>query len=217
MKSILIALSLIVSSTAFAHTTATDIKPQFKPTKTKSNDVVNANFLKVVPGQIVGFNKYPSEKEKLLKAFQVIEVVVNSVEFKNRVIAFKGSGAKGGYTSNRGLTNEEIYESLMQGRELIDGDTTEGEMNVDISRYSPWYPSKVIGRTSPGKSKWIEVNGQHYKKMDVAGMASNVTHEWIHLNGFLHDSAADHDSVPYTVGYIVGELAQKYLKQGFLE
>lgn len=216
-KTILIALSLFISSAAFAHTTTSDKAPLPQPLLFKSAEVVNGNFLKVVPGQIKGFDNFPSEKEKLTKAFQVIEAVVNSVEFKNRVIAFKGSGPQGGYTSNQKLTNEQIYDFLMQGKELLDGDTTLGEMNLDISRYSPWYSSKVIGRTSPGKSKWIEVNGQHYRNMDVASMASNVTHEWIHLNGFLHDSAADHDSVPYKVGYIVGDLAKKYLAQGYLD
>lgn len=216
-KTILIALSLLVTSVASAHTTTSDKMPLPQPLLFKSADVVNGNFLKIVPGQIKGFDSFPSEKEKLLKAFPVIEAVVNSVEFKNRVIAFKGSGSKGGYTSNNNLTNEQIYDFLMQGRELLDGATTEGEMNVDISRYSPWYSSKVIGRTYPGKSKWIEVNGQHYRKMDVAAMASNVTHEWIHLTGFYHDSAADADSVPYKVGSIVGELAKKYLAQGYLD
>jgi hypothetical protein len=216
-KTILIGLALFASTTAFAHTSSTDKKPVLQPLMLESAEMITNNFLKVVPGQIQGFDSFPSEKVKLQKAFLVIEAVVNSAEFKNRVIAFKGSGPKGGYTSNNNLTNEEIYNFLMRGHEILDGDTTEGEMNVDITRYTPWYPSKVIGSTSPGKSKWIKVNGQHYKSMDVAGMASNVTHEWIHLNGFLHDSAADHDSVPYTVGYIVNDLAKKFLAQGYLE
>lgn len=216
-KTILIALSLLITSVASAHTTTSDKHPALQPLVIKHSEVVNGNFLKVVPGQIKGFDNYPSEKERMQKAFHVIEAVINSVEFKNRVIAFKGSGAKGGYTSNQNLTNEQIYDFLMQGKELLDGETTLGEMNLDISRYSPWYSSAVIGRTSPGKSKWIEVNGQHYRNMDVAGMASNLTHEWIHLNGFLHDSAADHDSVPYSVGYIVNDLAKKFLAQGYLD
>jgi len=216
-KTILIALSLFITSVASAHTTSADKHPALQSLVIKHSEVLNGNFLKVVPGQLKGFDSFPSEKERLQKAFLVIEAVVNSTEFKNRVIAFKGSGPKGGYTSNQNLSNEQIYDFLMQGKELLDGETTLGEMNLDISRYSPWYSSKVIGRTSPGKSKWIEVNGQHYRSMDVANMAANVTHEWIHLNGFLHDSAADHDSVPYTVGYIVGDLAKKFLAQGYLD
>lgn len=176
-----------------------------------------AQYLKVVPDKIQGFDNVPKEEARLQEAFGVIEKVMNSNEFKNKVISYQGSGSKGGYTSNKDMTNEEIYEFLMQGKELIDGETTQGEMNLDVKRYKPWYSSKVIGRTRPGKDKWIEVNGQHYSRMGVAGMASNITHEWIHLNGFYHDSAKDHESVPYKVGYIVEELAKKYLEQGYLE
>lgn len=193
MKTILIALSLFISSQAFA------------------------NYLKVVPGEISGFTKYPNETKKIHEAFDVIEAVINSNEFKEKVISFKGKGSKGGYTSNRNMTNEEIYDYLMQGRELIDGDKTPGEMNLDIKRWisnNPW--SKVIARTFPGESKWIEVNGKKYSWMSVTSIASNLTHEWIHLNGFLHDSASDSESVPYKVGDIMGDLAEKYLAQGYL-
>lgn len=213
-----VAFGIIYSASLMAHTTTSDFKPNFKfHLKTAKAVEAPATYLKVVPGQIVGFNKVPKEKEKLLKAFEIIEAVVNSKEFKEKVISFEGSGPTGGYTSPNELTNEEVYNYLMQGRELIDGDTTLGEMNLDISRYKPWYRSAVIGRTYPGKSKWIEVNGQHYTKMSVEDMASNITHEWIHLNGFYHSSASDHHSVPYAVGYIVRDLAKKYLQKGYLD
>lgn len=213
-----IAFGLIYSASIMAHTTSHDLKPNFKfHLKIAKSVEVPSSYLKVVPGQILGFSKVPQEKERLLKAFEVIEVVMNSKEFKEKVISFEGSGPTGGYTSPNELTNQEVYNYLMQGRELIDGETTLGEMNLDISRYKPWYRSAVIGRTHPGKSKWIEVNGQHYSKMDVAEMASNIAHEWIHLNGFYHSSASDHHSVPYAVGYIVRDLANKYLEQGHLD
>lgn len=217
-KLIALSVGLLYSASIFAHTTTSDVAPNFKFVLSKAKSEERpSEFLKVVPGKILGFTKVPKEKERLLKSFEVIEAVMNSKEFKNKVIGFQGTGPTGGFTLPKELTNEEVYAFLMQGRELIDGDTTLGEMNLDVSRYKPWYKSAVIGRTYPGKSKKIEVNGQHYSKLDVANMASNITHEWIHLNGFSHSSASDHDSVPYAVGYIVRDLAQKYLDQGYLD
>jgi hypothetical protein len=217
MKNTLIAiLCLSFSLSALAHTSDHDVKPNLIFSSLKSVQGAS-NYLRVVPGQISGFNNVPTEKKKLLESFEVIEAVVNSNEFKQKVISFEGSGPKGGYTSSNNLTNEEVYNFLMQGKELIDGDTTLGEMNLDIKRYRPWYRSAVIGRTYPGKNNWIEVNGQHYWKMSVPEMASNITHEWIHLNGFYHASASDKHSVPYAVGYIVEELAEKYIAQGYLD
>lgn len=215
-KSILVALSLFISTQAFAHMTVKDLKMKSFKIDSASNEYVS-NYLKVVPGEISGFSKYPNEMKKIQESFAVIEAVINSSEFKERVISFKGKGPLGGYTSNNKLTNEQIYDFLMQGRELIDGDKTPGEMNMDIKRWiskNPW--SAVIARTFPGQSKWIEVNGKKYTWMSVTDIASNLTHEWIHLNGFLHDSASDADSVPYKVGDIMGELAEKYLAQGYL-
>jgi hypothetical protein len=142
--------------------------------------------------------------------------VINSEEFKAKVINYIGLDGKRAYSSNNGLTNEQIYSKLMEGNELLGGQSTLGEMNFDLERYSKWW-SKVIGYTSPGVDNWIEVNGKFYANYQPDSIAGNLTHEWIHLNGFYHDSARDHDSVPYAVGYIMEALATKYLKQGFLE
>jgi len=43
-------------------------------------------------------------------------------------------------------------------------------------------------------------------------VAGNLAHEWTHKIGFDHKSAAEHDSAPYAIGYIVDELAAKVLK-----
>ncbi len=179
------------------------------------NDVPTGH-LKVVPGQIYGFKSHPTELANIKKSFAVIEAVINSEEFKAKVINYVGLDGKRAYSSNKGLTNEQIYSKLMEGNELLGGEQTLGEMNFDIERYNKWW-SKVIGYTSPGVDNWIEVNGKFYANYQADSIAGNLTHEWIHLNGFYHDSARDHDSVPYAVGYIMENLATKFLKQGFLE
>jgi hypothetical protein len=214
----LIFLCFLFFNSVFAHSTDNDQhgKLKFAPLEVMLSKSVATGFLKVVPGEIVGFRKRPSERQRIEEAFKVIEAVINSEEFKNKVISYEGEDGHRRYTANNDLTNEAIYEKLMQGKELLNGEETLGEMNLDIKRYSRFW-SKVIGWTSPGNSKWINVNGRFYKKYSVAQIASNLTHEWIHLNGFYHASAKDHDSVPYAVGYIMEDLALKYLSQGYLD
>ena len=164
-----------------------------------------ADFLKVSPGEISGFEYFAQEEQRLHKAFTIIEKVINSEEFKSAVLKYPY------YTNNNGLNNQQVYDFLMSGKELIDGEQTLNEMNFDVARYVPWYASAVIARTNPGSHNWIEVNGQHYVKMNSAEMAGNITHEWIHLMGFYHDSKNDSHSVPYAVGEIMKKLALKHL------
>jgi hypothetical protein len=141
-------------------------------------------------------------------------VVINSEEFKERVISYKGER---GYASNNSLSNVQIYELLMTGHEILDGESSIGEMNFDIKRYKSKNPfSSVIAYTNPGKDNIIRANQRKYIDINVAGIAGNITHEWIHLMGFLHADANDTDSVPYAIGNIMEELADKYLSQGFL-
>ncbi len=218
MKKLLFVVSCAFLSTNIAASTSNvdpNIQMKFYPNELGLADSVMTQHLKVVPGQIYGFKNYPKEKARLLSAFDIIEAVINSESFKEQVINFAGSTGNG-YSSNRSLTNAQVYEFLMQGKELLNGANTLGEMNFNVERYYRRW-SKVIGYTSPGKHDWIAVNGKFYAGYDVAQMASNITHEWIHLNGFYHDSARDHDSVPYAVGYIMEDLAKKFMKNGYLD
>jgi hypothetical protein len=210
-----LALTLLFSQSVFAHTTAQDLN--IKPSKTAVlSDETASSYLKVVPGKIQYFDNFPKEKQKIEEAIQVVEKVVNSNSFKSRVIGYQGTGPLGGYRGNNNLTNEEIYQFIMEGRELIDGDSTLYEMNFDLRRYYRGW-SKVVARTYPGKSNWIEANGKFYSGMRVEEIAANLVHEWLHLTGFYHQSASDHESVPYKVGNIAGELAKQYLAQGYID
>lgn len=218
MKILSLALLCTLSLNAFAHIDdegSPAPKMRFAASKLGFADSVPTQFLDVRPGKISGFTKYQSELAKMNEAFRVIEAVVNSNEFKEKVINYVGKDGKRSYLRNNGLTNEQVYEAIMEGKELIGGAQTPGEMNFDVTRYMKFW-SKVIGYTEPGKSNTMYVHGKFYKKFSPAEISGNITHEWLHLCGFYHGSAADHDSVPYAVGYIMRDLATKLQKQGFL-
>ncbi len=146
---------------------------------------------------------------KLDSAFKALEYVVNSDEFKNRVINFKNSKGQRSFASNDGKSNEEIFEIFMDGRETLQHDTS-GEMNFFLNLYYKRW-SRVVGYTS-ATTNTININWKYFRNYEAHEVAGNLAHEWTHKLGFDHRSASEHDSAPYAIGYIVEELAEKYLK-----
>lgn len=167
---------------------------------------IQSKYLRVVPEKVEGFSE--SYKPTLDSSFDVLEKVVNSETFKERVLNFKNDQGERAFASNNGKSNEEIYEIFMEGREKLLMNTP-GEMNLYVKRYNKWW-SKVIGWTN-GNINTIHLNWKFYKNFKPHNIASNLAHEWTHKIGFDHTSAAEHDSAPYAIGYIVEELAEQVL------
>lgn len=172
-------------------------------------DNVNAGYLSVVAMSVTGFD---GEKgEKMDSALRLLEDVVNSEKFKERVINFKNSKGERSFASNKGLTNEQIYSQFMEGRETLQQNTP-NEMNFFLKLYNkPW--SRVIGYTT-GTTNVININWKYFKGNPVNSVAANLAHEWVHKIGFGHKSAKEHDSAPYAIGYIVGELVKEQIGSG---
>lgn len=168
---------------------------------------VSVGYLSVKPMDVKGFQG--SSEEKINKAFEVLEKVVNSEEFKSRIINFKNRKGERAFASNQNLSNEEIFGKFMSGQETLQPET-EGEMNFYVSLYNNSW-SKVIGWTNP-KINTININWKYFKNFKPNEVAGNLTHEWIHKIGFGHKSASEHDSAPYAIGYIVREMGERYLK-----
>lgn len=211
-------LLFLISFSAKAMQIDSDMKliyqPEFSKNARELAHETPTKYIDVVAEEVI----FPrgSARDRMLNAIEMVSEIVNSETFKEMVIGYLNEYGQRSYTRNEGLSNEEVYLTLMEGREVLDQDTP-GEMNLYIKRYRPWWPwSKVIGYTKIGKSKYMYVNWRKYKYFDSIAMASNIVHEWIHLMGFRHDSAKDHDSVPYAIGYITGRLAEQYLEDGYI-
>lgn len=168
---------------------------------------VNTGRLTVKGMDIQGFDS--ESMQKMEKAFEVLEKVVNSEEFKNRVLNFVNDQGKNEFASSNGLTNEQIYSIFMDGRETLQQNTP-GEMNFYLKLYYKRY-SKVIGWTNASINT-ININWKFFKKFALSDVAGNLAHEWTHKIGFGHKSASEHDSAPYAIGYIVREMSAKVLK-----
>ena len=168
---------------------------------------VNTGYLAVKAMDIKGFDG--ESMKKLEQALEIVEKVVNSEEFKNRVLNFENRNGERAFASNNKLTNEEIYSTFMDGRETLQQNTP-GEMNYFLSLYHKRF-SKVIGWTNPSINT-INVNWKFFKNFKPSDVAGNLVHEWVHKIGFGHKSAAEHDSAPYAIGYIAREMGERYLK-----
>ena len=155
-----------------------------------------------------------ADREKINKANTLLLKIMNSLEFKQRVLNFTFKG-KRQFNDNNGKTNQEIYDHLMTGAEvLMPG--SRGIMNFDLTLYkskNPW--SKVKGYTLPDTMRiWINKKYFRMSSWTPRDVAANMAHEWVHKMGFGHDynhNAERPFTVPYGVGYIVQDLADQFI------
>jgi hypothetical protein len=144
-----------------------------------------------------------SDEEKMREALERLEIVVNSIEFKERVInhIFNGENT---FNDNDGLTNEEIYEKLMSGKEDL-LPSVDSEMDLDMTLY--YKNNSTVGYTYPDTLK-IWVNKKFFAGYTYGQVAANALHEWSHKVGFTH-SFNNNASRPYSVPYAIGTIARE--------
>jgi hypothetical protein len=149
-------------------------------------------------------NFVADQKVKMLEAVARIEIVINSMEFKDRVLAHTWRG-KRQFNYNNGLTNEEIYDKLMLGAETLQPEI-DYELDVDVTMY--YKNNSTVGYTYANTVKtWV--NRKFFQNYDYSSVAANVVHEWTHKVGFGHSSGNNSDrpyTVPYAIGGIINDL-----------
>lgn len=216
-----IALFITLMSQVSAHTDPL-VTPVLRFDRTSFTSAPVENFLRVVPEE-VDFPAHP-QKVKFERALGLIEEVMNSEEFKVKVLTYVNAKGEKAYSRNylwgdssKPLSHEDVYRVIMTGNEKTIENTI-GEMNLNSlvkicklhERASVWCRT-VVGSTSPRKSKWIELNWKFYSRYETHEMVENLVHEWLHLLGFLHGEENIHEEVPYVVGKIAGEIAKDIL------
>lgn len=151
-----------------------------------------------------------NERAKLDKAIVIFETVINSEEFKQRILNYTYQ-KKQQFVQNGGQTNLQIFETMMAGKETF---TTQADsvadFNLNLYTFS-WFKRGVVGETNPGTSK-ISMNRRFYSSFQPYQIAANMIHEWCHKIGYDHDyksTARRPYSVPYAVGNLMSELGKK--------
>jgi hypothetical protein len=146
-------------------------------------------------------NFSPKNKKKVHKAAGLIQRVVMSQDFKEAILDAR-------FTDTMGLSNLEIYEKIMRGSEKL---SPKEDYEMDVVLETFYADAVTVGYTMTGSQK-VFMNRKFLHRFTPAEVTSNIMHEWLHKLGFSHeveDSPARRDSVPYSVGYIVRNLARK--------
>jgi hypothetical protein len=157
---------------------------------------------------ITFYNFKESEKIKVNQALSYIKQIIRSKEFREKVLNYTYNGKKE-FIDNGGKSNEEVYQSLLDGSEmLIPG--RDHTMNLELELYYNRWTS-TVGYTTPDSVR-VWMNRKFFSGYTAAEVAGNLFHEWTHKLGFDHDrsySASRDHSVPYALGYLMEELAKK--------
>lgn len=150
-----------------------------------------------------------AQEEKVRKAVDLIKKVIASPEFRKRVLEYQYKG-NNRFIDNHGYTNEEIYQKILDGAEMMGNKTKNNTMDVELELYHQ--KTKTIGYTYPNTVR-IWMNKKYFSRYTPIKVADNLMHEWMHKLGFTHEVTWSRDrdhSVPYAIGYLVEELAEEY-------
>lgn len=145
-----------------------------------------------------------TQEEKMLEALKRAKIVLNSAEFKERVLNFTFNGQKQ-FNNNNGQTNAQVYETIMKGAETL-LPTVDNEMDLDITLY--YTNNSTVGYTYPNTIQ-IWVNSKFFNGYNYGQVAANAVHEWTHKLGYGHTSYNNSSrpySVPYGIGGIINEM-----------
>lgn len=155
---------------------------------------------------LTNFNS--EQEEKIKKAVEIIKKVIATNEFRERVLTYSYLG-KNQFFASQGLTNEEVYQKLLDGAEIVGNSAKNNTLDVKIELYHQ--STNTIGYTYPNTER-IWMNTKYYNKYTPIKVADNLMHEWMHKLGFTHTVAWSKDrdhTIPYAIGYLIEELAAK--------
>lgn len=144
------------------------------------------------------------QEKKMRDALERARLILNSTEFKERVLNHTFNGERT-FVDNNGDSNEKVYETIMAAAETLYPEVDE-EMDLDITLY--YKNNSTVGYTYPDTVR-IWVNNKFFSGYTLGQVAANAVHEWTHKIGYGHsfyNNAQRPYSVPYAVGSIIKEL-----------
>lgn len=143
-----------------------------------------------------------SEVATIQKVLPVVEKIINSEEFRQKVLSSKFTYTK--------LTNEEIYKKIV---------ANDWQLHLVFEKQGKWAPftkskckSTVLGWTYPS-TKTVWFNRCNFEGRKLSGIAGTVCHETAHKLGFTHpfqDTKTRPQSVPYSVGTICANMFERF-------
>jgi len=141
-------------------------------------------------------------KDKLEIVAQEMHRVLNSTIFRDKVMLMKKHGERSKWKDK---TNLEIYNHIMSGQEVLNGEEVDYELDIFVDDY--FSLKRVIGYTYPS-IKTIFVNTRYFDKRNTRDIGSNILHETGHKLGFSHDFRATKDR-PYSICYQLNKVYEE--------
>lgn len=179
-----------------------------KPQQQNEKPEVYRSIASLWKANISYFNFSHDEKKKVAKAVEMIKHIINTDEFHQLVINHQFNNEQK-FNENNGYSNEEIYQHILLGVEMVGNRLTNNAMDVELELYED--SSKTIGYTFPHTAR-IWMNRKYFNQYSHAQVAGNLMHEWMHKLGFTHEfkwNKHREHSVPYAIGYLIEDLAVK--------
>lgn len=155
----------------------------------------------------MSINAPKARKDRIERLVRVVHKIVNSSEFKDRVLGAYWNGKPQFYGETK--SNLEVYQAILNGQEL--NTTADGEWDLQIG--VEWTRCSTLGWTYPN-TRMFWFNSCGFDKRSDSGIAGTICHEYSHKLGFTHDfkkTPYREYSVPYAIGNICAELYPKYL------
>ncbi len=149
------------------------------------------------------------QEAKYNKAIEIVKLVVATEKFKNDVVNFTYNGQKA-FIDNKSRTNAQIYQTILDAAETLQP-IKNNTMDLEVQLY--YAANTVVGYTNGGTRR-IWVNTKFFNSFKENSVAGNLFHEWLHKLGYTHSSSSTPTrpySVPYAVGYIMGNIGKNFL------
>lgn len=151
--------------------------------------------------------------DKLEKALEIMERVVNSELFQNKILYYEfhyrkklfGGAIDFPYTSSQVL---EIIENAVN----YPGNTA--PHTIDLYLELLHGKNSRLANNGQAPEKEIYIDKAQFEQMTSKQLANYLFHEWLHKLGFQHARYnlpfnKRNQSVPYAVGYFIEELADR--------
>jgi len=173
-----------------------------------SSHTASANpFALKLSAQTVFTNFSDSEKERMQLVLKKLLKVINSDQFKEKVLSHKYNGDRT-FVDNNGMSNLEVYQHLISGAEDL-LDDVDHQMDLNLNMY--YSLSSTIGYTYPNTLK-IWINRRFFQGFKPSQIAANLIHEYMHKLGFGHDYNYT-ERRPFSVPYAFGKIVRKIMAQ----
>ncbi len=169
-------------------------------------------MITVAAVEMKGFDQ--EGRMKVLASLAILENIFNQEKFRQLILDYSHPGNKGFYFRKNmwgkyidtPYSNQQVLSMITNAVELS-GNVQHGQVDLYLN-LDPRKGGGTVGYGYPSQ-KDIYTYSDWFTSFNSLGYASHIAHEWCHKLGFTHSHKKSEKrkySVPYAIGYMVGDL-----------